>query len=130
MAQGQLVFLHSDGSEEVLLEAPEEVIATIHNFYELLQPQEALHVNVMETWYKGRTFVLSATDNFRFEFHPYWHETAPLRRDYAEMLRMDLNREFGAKRSISFDTWKHGVWIPYAGPAEDEIDYDRFWGTD
>lgn len=130
MAKGQLVFLHRDRAEEVVLEAPEEVIATIDNFYKLLPAGESLQVNVMDTWYKGRTFVLSKDDDYRFDFNPYWHETAPLRRDYAEMLRMDLNHEFGSKRSISFDTWKCGVWIPYAGPAEHAVDYGRFWGTD
>lgn len=130
MAQGSLVLVNPDQSEEIVLEAPMEVIATVHNFYKHLSEDETLQVNVMDTWYRGRTYLLSKNDEYRFEYRPYWHETAPLRRDYAEMLRLDSNQEFRSKGSISFDTWRHGIWIPFAGPAEHVTQYDRFWGTD
>lgn len=130
MAQGSLVLVHPDQSEVVVLEAPMEVIATIDDYYQHLSDGQGLRVNVMDTWYRGRTYFLSADDEYRFEYRPYWHETAPLRREYADLLRFDSLEEFRSKMSISFEPWKEGIWIPFEGPADHEVTYARFWGTD
>lgn len=130
MLKNRSISLTTDAGVETVLEAPQEVIAVIQNFYELLTPDsgEYLRVLVHNKGFYGGTFInFVPGDGWYFDFDPYWSEQNPLDREYFEVMRSDLHDEFSESRTLEFEIYYKNLWRPSNISEDAKTTYDVFW---
>ena len=124
MGKGSISLLTDDGVHS-LLEAPAEVIATIEHFWKFIPQGDDLALRILvqnRSWFGGEYFDLVPGDKPDFSY-----DSGNLRSEYLQWLCTDLAGEFENDYSLSFDTWKGGIWTPVGISAERQVEYDRFW---